>query len=365
MRIAQVAPVTEPVPPRGYGGTELVVSHITEELVKRGHEVVLFASGDSVTAANLIECAPVGLRGQKIPEHRWSAYELRVIMNVMERLSEFDVIHNHLGYLALPFLNECGVPSVTTNHNPVADHCAEIYLNYAHLPYVSISDAYRKSNYPNELNYAGRVYNGIDVDKFHPANFLGRNAKPPAKDHLLFLGRVGFDKGTAEAVQIAKAVGMPLKIAGKIDHSDLEYFETEVKPHLRDGVIEYIGEVNMEQKQALYLDAKAVVYPINFEEPFGLVMVEALAAGTPLLARARGSVSEILSPECSVIGDSIEELIDRFHEIDNITSEACLERAQMFSVENMVDGYESIYRSLVTTESDLLVKAESTSLVAA
>jgi glycosyltransferase involved in cell wall biosynthesis len=353
MRIAQVAPVTEPVPPKGYGGTELVVSHITEELVKRGHEVVLFASGDSITDAHLIECAPFGLRSDKVPEHRWSAYELRVIMKMMERLSEFDIIHNHLGYLALPFLDQSGVPSVTTNHNAVAAHCAEIYLKYGHLPYVSISDAYRQLNYPNELNYVGRVYNGIDVTKFTAK----KNATPPAKDHLLFLGRVSYDKGTAEAVQIAKAVGMPLKIAGKIDHSDREYFETEVKPHLRDGSIEYIGEVNMEQKIQLYRDAKAIVYPINFEEPFGLVMVEALASGTPLLARARGSVSEVLSNDCSVIGNSTEELIDRFSEIENITAEACMERAQLFSIENMVDGYEAIYRALVGTESASLVAA--------
>ncbi len=357
MRIAQVAPVTEPVPPKGYGGTELVVSYITEELVKRGHEVVLFASGDSVTSAQLMECAPFGLRADKVPEHRWSAYELRVIMKLMNRLSEFDIIHNHLGYLALPFLNECGLPSVTTNHNAVAAHCAEIYLNYGHLPYVSISDAFCRLNYPNELNYVGRVYNGIDVDKFNPNYSLKKNGKPPAKDHLLFLGRVSYDKGTSEAVQIAKAVGMPLKIAGKIDHSDREYFETEVKPHLKDGVIEYIGEVNMEQKMALYRDAKAIVYPINFDEPFGLVMVEALASGTPLLARARGSVAEVLSPECSVIGNSIEELIERYHEIEKITSEACIERAQKFSIQNMVDGYEQIYRSLVGTESASLVAA--------
>lgn len=348
MKIAQLAPVAEPVPPKGYGGTELVVSHLTEELVKRGHDVVLFATGDSQTAAELVECAPYGLRAEKVPAHRWCAYDLRAIMKVIERQEEFDIVHNHIGYLALPFLDQFKCPVITTNHNPVLDYCAEVYITYGHQPFVAISDAYQRLNYPNEINYVGRVYNGINVNEFTQSDIVGGDEFRSKRDYLLFLGRISHAKGTAESIEIARAVGLPLKIAGKVDESDSEYYKQAVEPHIGKDNIEFIGEVSFDQKKELYLGAKAVIYPINFDEPFGLVMVEALACGTPLVALERGSVRELLSdPDTAIIESSVSRLIDRFPEVDKIKSSACIERAKLFSIERMTDGYLEIYQSLL------------------
>lgn len=344
MRIAQLAPQVEAVPPKGYGGTELVVSLLTEELIARGHQVTLFASGDSCTSARLISAAENSLRSDRnVPVSRWPAYELRLLLKLKEMLSEFDLVHNHLGYLALPFLSELGIATLTTMHNPVKDYNAEIYLAYADMPYASISNAYRRLNYPERLNYLATVYNGIDCARFANASEQKRN-----KDYLLFLGRVCKDKGTADAVKIARAVGMPLKIAGKVDIADQDYFQREVEPFLGNG-IEFVSEVNEEQKLALYTNAYALVYPIAFEEPFGLVMAEALASGLPLLALARGSVNELLTDrETAVVASSIDELIKRFDELEKIDPAACRERAAgHFSKEAMTSSYEKVYGRLL------------------
>ncbi|HEY9870942.1 MAG TPA: glycosyltransferase family 4 protein [Candidatus Obscuribacterales bacterium] len=341
MRIAQLAPLVEPVPPRGYGGTELVVSLLTEELVARGHEVTLFASGDSQTSARLLPIVPEALRRQDIPERRWAAYDIRSLLKLEELAGQFDVVHNHMGWQALPALRGLSVPAVTTNHNPVKDYCAPIYLACGSLPYVSISNAYRRVNYPDRLNYVATVYNGIDIEQFDAA-------ADSARSFLLFLGRVCPDKGTAEAIRIAKAVGLPLKIAGKLDVNDRPYFESSVKPHFSPRQVEYLGEVDHEGKVDLYRHAIAVLNPINFEEPFGLVMAEALACGTPVVALNRGSVSEVLSDgETAVVGNSVDELIRRFPEIEKIRADACKRRARaLFSKQKMADGYERVYRNL-------------------
>jgi glycosyltransferase involved in cell wall biosynthesis len=341
MRIAQLAPLVEPVPPRGYGGTELVVSLLTDELVARGHEVTLFASGDSQTAARLMPIVPEALRRQNIPERRWAAYDIMALLKLEELAEQFDVVHNHMGWQALPALRGLSVPAVSTNHNPVKDYCAPIYMACGGLPYVSISNAYRRFNYPDRLNYVATVYNGIDIERFDASS-------PSARSFLLFFGRVCPDKGTAEAIRIAQAVGLPLKIAGKLDVNDRLYFESSVKPHLRSPQVEYLGEVDDEGKVDLYRHAIAVLNPINFDEPFGLVMAEALACGTPVVALNRGSVREVLSDgETAVVGESVEELIRRFPEVQRIQSDACKRRARaLFSKQKMADGYERVYRNL-------------------
>jgi len=349
MRIAQLAPLIECVPPTGYGGTELVVSLLTEQLIKRGHTVTLFASGDSKTKARLIDVVPEALRKAKdIPLHRWPAYDLRSLLKLKEMQDEFDVIHNHMGYMALPFLNNLNCAVVTTNHNLVADYCAELYLAHRDLPFVAISDAYRRLNYPDYLNYTEVIYNGIDIDEYVCDLTIKR-------DYLLFVGRISADKGTAIAIDIAVKLGLPLKIAGKVDVVDEDYFAKEVKPRLSRANVEFLGEVSMAQKVELYSRAIAVVYPIAFEEPFGLVMAEALASGTPVLALDRGSVKEVIfDGETGVVALSASELVDRFCEIKNISASTCRQRAvKLFSKERMSQEYEDLYVRLAEKSKKL------------
>ncbi len=284
MRIAQLSPLSESVPPKTYGGTELIVSLLTEGLVKNGHEVTLFAAGDSETSAQLVSVTNQSLRTDTtIPIRRWQAYDLRSLIELQNRQNEFDIVHNHMGHQAFPFIQGLKCASLTTNHNIVKDYCAPIYLHYANLPFVAISKSYRELNYPDKLNYIDTIYNGIDISQYP---FI-QNQK---RRSLLFIGRISSDKGTATAIEIALALGLPLKIAGKVDESDKEYFKNKVEPLLSNKNIEYIGEVGLREKTKLYSEAIAVLYPIAFEEPFGLVMAEALASGTPVVALNRGSV---------------------------------------------------------------------------
>lgn len=344
MRIAQVATNVESVPPEGYGGTELVVHLLTEELVRRGHDVTLFATANSKTSARLIPTVSHPLRTDpsKKPT-QWSAYDMKTCLKLTDRQDEFDIVHSHLGYHAFPFLDNIRPAVLSTNHNPVKDYCKDIYLAYKYLPFVSISDAYRSLNYPNDLNYVATVYNGIDTSDF-------KSAPENERNYLLFIGRLGKDKGTAEAIDIAKALDLPLKLAGKIDDSDRTYFNARVKPRL-DAYpkAEYVGEVNAEQKRDLYAKALAVVYPINFDEPFGLVMVEALASGTPVMALERGSVNEILvDKKTAIVAKSTTELITRYPEIARINRTDCIEHVnRLFTVKHMVDGYEKVYEELI------------------
>ncbi len=344
MRIAQLAPLVESVPPNGYGGSELVVSLLTEELVKRGHDVTLFASADSVTEARLIPCAPEGLRrASDIPQNRWAAYDLRSLLEVERMQNKFDVIHNHLGCISLPFLRNIDCCNVTTNHNPVADYCASIYLDCGHLPFVAISNSYRQHNYPSSLNYVATIYNGIDLDAFDSKN-------DGQRDYLLFVGRISQAKGTVEAIRIAKELSIPIVVAGKVDRNDQEYFDSLVRPLLSESGVEYVGEVTMKQKCDLYKGAVATVCPIRFEEPFGLVLAESLASGTPVMALRRGAVAEIVSDsETGIISDTVGELIDRFGEIENMSSIRCKQRVkQLFSKERMTDQYEALYLRLLS-----------------
>lgn len=342
MRIAQLASPIESVPPKGYGGTEIVVNLLTEELVAQGHEVTLFASGDSETKARLVSVIDHAIRvDQSIPQSRWAAYEIKTLLKLKEMESQFDIIHNHMNWQALAYLDQLKTPVVTTNHNPVRDYCKDIYFAYSHLPFVSISDAYRKLNHGDKLNYVATVYNGINLDDYELANNRERK-------YLLFLGRLSYDKGTKESIEIAKALNLPLKIAGKVDKRDKDYFDKEVAPHLSKGQIEFVGEVNLEQKNKLYKDAIAVTYPINFDEPFGLVMAEALACGTPVMAMDRGSVREVLSDgETAIICNSVDEIIKRFPEIEKIDPAKCRERIHnLFSNTKMINSYIDVYKSL-------------------
>ncbi|MGD9682104.1 MAG: glycosyltransferase family 4 protein [Candidatus Obscuribacterales bacterium] len=355
MRIAQLASSVESVPPRGYGGTEIVVDLLTTELLKQGHEVTLFASGDSKTGARLVSITDKSLRTDpEIPQSRWAAYDMRTLIELEKMAGEFDIIHNHMSWSALPALDRIardrGVPCITTNHNPVRDYCKDIYFRYGHLPYISISDAYRRLNHPDDLNYVATIYNGINLDSYE----LDTRRK---REFLLFLGRICHDKGTSESIELARRLGLPLKIAGKVDRRDQAYFDEHVKPRL-SGKIEYVGEVGAREKQELYSGAIAVTYPINFDEPFGLVMAEALACGTPCLALARGSVREVLSDgETAVIGQSVDELAERFPEIESIKPETCRKRVEMlFSKEKMAASYVDIFQKLLKEDRAFILK---------
>jgi glycosyltransferase involved in cell wall biosynthesis len=342
MRIAQLAPLTESVPPEGYGGTELVVHLLTEELVRRGHEVTLFASGDPRTTAQLVSGASCYLRKlEGANRHRWAAYDINALLRVKNMQQEFDIIHNHMGWQAFPFSELLDIPMVSTNHNPIKTYSQNIYQAYSHLPLVSISDAYRRHNFGDSLNYVATVYNGIEFDVFDRP----RKQNP---NYLLFLGRICEAKGTADAIKIARKTGLPLKIAGKIDTGDQLYYENEVLPYLDPPDVEYIGEVGFAEKIDLYSGAAAVVYPIAFEEPFGLVMAEALAAGCPVVALDRGSVREILSDgETAVVSKSVDDLVARFVEVERISEDACRRRARtLFGKEQMVAGYEKVFEQL-------------------
>lgn len=344
MRIAQLAPLIESVPPNGYGGSELVVSLLTEELVKRGHEVTLFASADSTTQARLIPCAPEGLRrAEGIAPTRWAAYDLRSLLEVERMQKKFDIIHNHLGCISLPFLRNISCSNVTTNHNPIADYSASIYLDCGHLPYVAISNSYKQLNYPTALNYVATIYNGIDLNTF---NLDGAGQR----SYMLFVGRISQAKGTVEAIRIAKELSIPIIVAGKVDRNDQEYFDHFVRPLLSETGVEYVGEVTMKQKCDLYKGAVATLCPIKFEEPFGLVLAESLASGTPVMALRRGAVSEIISDsETGIVSDTVEELISRFGEVQKISPNQCRQRVKsLFSKERMADQYEALYLKIVS-----------------
>jgi glycosyltransferase involved in cell wall biosynthesis len=347
MRIAQLATNVESVPPSGYGGTELVVSLLTEELVRRGHEVTLFGTGDSTTGARLVSTVEKPLREVGLNPTQWPAFDIRTCLTLQKMQHEFDVIHNHMGFQALPFLDAMDCAVVTTLHNHIKDYCKDIFFAYRKLPFVAISNSYAQLNYPNDINYIATIYNGIDVDAFnypHPVN----------RDNLLFVGRLGYDKGTAAAIDIARELDLPINVAGKIDKADEPYYQAEIQPRIKSyAKAEYVGEVNHQQKVKLYANAIAVVYPINFNEPFGLVMAESLAAGTPVMALDRGSVREILeNGTTAVIGASTDELVARYPEVSKIDHEVCKQRVrEHFGVSRMVDKYEQVYQDLLRRRS--------------
>jgi len=340
LRIAQVAPLYERVPPALYGGTERVVGYITEELVRRGHQVTLFASGDSETDAELVAPAEKALRLNPDVHDKLSPHVIE-LGQVADRAGEFDLIHCHMDYLAFPMSQFAPTPTVHTMHGRLDQPEQEaVFRQFRDVPLISISDAQREPLRHLGLNWLGTVYHGLPRDAYR--------FSPRGGPYLAFLGRLSPEKRPDLAIEVAKQVGVPLKIAAKVDEADREYFEREIEPLIRHPLIELVGEIGDDDKSEFLGGALALVFPIDWPEPFGLVMIEAMACGTPVIARPMGSVPEILeSGRTGIVGDTAEELTAAVKHIDAIDRAVCRrEFERRFTVERMVDDYEAIYRTL-------------------
>ena len=339
MRIAQVAPLIESVPPKHYGGTERIVSYLTEELVRSGHDVTLFGSGDSVTSARLVAPIRRSLRKNercKDPVAR----ELILIDHVVEHASEFDIIHFHTGYPHFAICRYLPVPHVTTLHGrlDIPDLVA-VHERFRDVPLVSISNAQRAPII--SANWQATIYHGLPENLF--------SFYPDRGDYLAFLGRISPEKGADRAIEIAKRVGMPLKIAAKVDRADRRYFKRVVEPLLSDPRVKWIGEITDQQKNEFLGKAYALLFPIDWPEPFGLVMIEAMACGTPVIAYHRGSVPEVM--ENGVTGFVVRQLdqaVEATRRVRNVSRAGCREVFEKrFTADRMASDYVNAYERMV------------------
>ena len=338
MRIAQIAPLAESVPPKLYGGTERVVSYLTEELVRLGHDVTLFASGDSETSARLVACAPRALRlhGVKDP----LAQIALQLERVRQQAHEFDILHFHIEHVHLPVFRPLARKTVTTMHGRLdAPDLAPLYREFADMPLVSISNAQRA---PLAFaNWAATVYHGLaaEVCPLNPA---------PRGGYFAFLGRVSPEKGLDRAIEIARRAGARLRIAAKIDATDEDYFRAHIVPLLATPGIEFVGEVNEAQKPAFLGNATAMLFPIDWPEPFGLAMIEALSCGTPVIAWPHGAVREVVEDgRTGYIVDSVEDAVAALEKVPRLDRFAVRSRfEERFSAARMAQDYLSVYRAL-------------------
>ncbi|MFP4431585.1 MAG: glycosyltransferase family 4 protein [Spirochaetaceae bacterium] len=338
MRIAVLSPIAWRTPPRAYGPWELVASHLTEGLVEAGHDVTLFATADSQTRAQLQAVAPAPYEEEKSLDPK--VWECLHIANLMEQADRFDLIHNHFDFLPLSYSRLISTPMVTTIHGFSSPKILPVYRRYNdRVHYISISDADRSP----ELDYLATVYNGVDPEKF---TFV-----PRASDYLLFLGRIHNDKGTREAIRIAKAAGLPLVIAGIVQ--DRSYFNRYVKPAIDGTSIRYLGPAGPELRDQLLGNALALLHPINFDEPFGLTVVESMLTGTPVIAVRRGSMQElILDGETGFLVEDARDAADAVlrlsREPDIIDRRRCRDWAmERFTVSRMVQGYLRAYEAVL------------------
>ena len=339
MRIAQVAPLIESVPPKHYGGTERIVSYLTEELVRAGHDVTLFGSGDSVTSARLIAPIRRSLRKNercKDPVAR----ELILIDHVVEHASEFDVIHFHTGYPHFAICRYLPVPHVTTLHCrlDLPDFVA-VHERFGDVPLISISNAQRAPI--NSANWQATIYHGLPENLFR--------FYPDRGDYLAFLGRISPEKGADRAIEIAKRVNMPLKIAAKVDRADRRYFKRVVEPQLNDRHVEWVGEITDKQKNEFLGEAYALLFPIDWPEPFGLVMIEAMACGTPVIACDRGSVPEVMENGITgfVVRD-LDEAVEATRRVRDLSRAGCSDVFEKrFTAGRMADDYVDVYEEMV------------------
>lgn len=341
MRIAQVAPLWEQVPPPAYGGTELVVAHLANGLVRRGHQVTLFATADSDTLADLQPGAPQAMRLASVTPNEYQYYELMQLTRVVQQSNDFDVIHFHVDASALPYGNLLKTPVLHTIHGVIPPLAENLFMQNRHQSFASISDSQRRNDL--SLNYVATVYNGIDPStyEFHP--------KPDEPPYLAFFGRISPEKGPHLAIELAKRTGWRLIMAGKVDRADQEFYEREIK-HLIDGKqIVYVGEANHQQKSEIMGNAVATLCLLTWEEPFGLVMPESMVCGTPVIAMARGSAPElIVHGKTGFLCHSMDECVAALAQIETIDRKACRQHVeQNFSHTRMVESYEAVYYQLL------------------
>ncbi len=346
MRIAQVAPLVERVPPQGYGGTERVVSWLTEELVRRGHHVTLFASGDSKTAAELVAPCRRALRldPSRARALAWHVIELDQAFQ-RARDGAFDLVHGHVDYLAFPFGHLLDTPVLHTLHGRLDQRdTLRVLAQFRDVPLVSISDSQRRPARALGLRWVATVHHGLPVEEipFQPAGGRG--------GYLAFLGRMSREKRPDLAIAVATRLGLPLRIAAKIDKADQQYFEREIQPLLANPLVDFVGEVNDGDKWSFLGDALCLLFPIDWPEPFGVAMIEALACGTPVVTRPVGAASEVIrGGEVGFLADTVDELVTAVKRIDVIERARCRSHVEeAFSVRAMVDRYEAVYRTLVS-----------------
>ena len=342
LRIAQIAPLYESVPPKLYGGTERIVAYLAEELVRRGHQVTLYAAGDSTAKVPLASGAPEALRLKGL-DHLGPIFHLPMLSEVYDNAGRFDVIHSHIDCLSFPLARRVQTPTLSTMHGRLdLEDMLPIYRSYRDMPLVSISNDQRRPL--RKMNWMRTVHHGL------PRNLL--RFEPGPGKYLAFLGRICRDKGPALAIEVARRTGIPLKIAAKVDRTDRDYFDTVIKPMLSAPGVEFIGEINEAEKQQFLGGALALLFPIDWPEPFGLVMIEALACGTPVIARPCGSVPEILRHGVTgSIGSSVEELVAAVENIGAISRQRCREEFETrFTAEVMASNYEQVYYQLAGTD---------------
>jgi glycosyltransferase involved in cell wall biosynthesis len=326
------------------------VSWLTEQLVKQGHDVTLFASGDSITSARLVPMCPKSLRLNKRCIDPL-AYHIVMIDEVLNHVGDFDFVHFHVDYLHFPYSSRKNFPHVTTLHGRLdIPDLAPLYRRFADEPVISISNAQRKPL--PDVNWQGTVYHGLPQHSFRPFTDAG--------GYLAFLGRTSPEKGLDQAIEIAKLAGKHLKIAAKVDKADEEYFKSAIQPKLNHPLIEFIGEIGYTEKNAFLGDASAVLFPINWPEPFGLVMIEAMACGTPVIAYPGGSVAEIIEPGVNgFIISGIEQAVNAVKRISEIDRRRCRQRFEdCFTSSRMTQDYVEIYKTLVDVDADSIPLAE-------
>jgi glycosyltransferase involved in cell wall biosynthesis len=341
MRIAQVAPLYESVPPKYYGGTERVVSYLTEELVRQGHEVTLFASGDSETAARLIAATPRSLRLDKTCVDQL-AHHVLLLEQVCHRGGEFDVVHYHIDYVHFPLSRSRPHPHVTTLHGRLdIPDLAPLYDEFSEMPVVSISNSQRLP-LPH-ANWQATVYHGL------PEKLL--RFRPERGEYLAFIGRFSPEKRADRAIEIARRAGLPLKLAAKVDAVDQAYFDAEIKPLLDDPLIEFVGEIGEDAKDEFLGNAYALLFPIDWPEPFGLVMIEAMACGTPVIAYRHGSVEEVMEHGRSgFVVSTIDEAVEAVERVANLDRAECRRVFDhRFTAAQMAEDYVRVYERVISS----------------
>jgi glycosyltransferase involved in cell wall biosynthesis len=342
LRIAQIAPLIESVPPKFYGGTERVVAYLTDALVKLGNDVTLFASGDSITKAKLISVIPTSLRLSDCVD--LMAGNILQLQEVMDRSNEFDLLHFHTDYLHFPVTRFCTKKTLTTLHGRLdIPELKPLYQKFNDAPVISISNAQRT---PLPMaNWVATVYHGLPVDLYKPGNGEG--------DYVVFLGRFSPEKRADRAIEIAKRAGMKIKIAAKVDKADEKYFDKEIRHLLDEPHVEYLSEIGEKEKGPLLANAKALLFPIDWPEPFGMVLIEAMACGTPIIAYAHGSVPEIIEHgKTGFVVNSMDKAVEALRNIHLISREECRATFEKrFSDIVMAQNYMRLYERTLPKQS--------------